>query len=166
VANFRPAFEFLLPNEGGFTIDQGGATKFGISQRGYPDMSLDEIRDLTIAEAEAIYRRDYWEPNRYGAIDSQPIASKVFDLAVNMQGPGRHKGAPANKLLQGACVLCGAKIECDGVVGADTLNAVNQANEIQLMRNLVALAVARYKQIAQVHPEYAKDLGRLDQARQ
>lgn len=142
MSEFSKAFEFLLPHEGGYTVDSGGPTKFGISQKTYPQMSTEEIRNLTIAEAEAIYRRDFWEPNRYGAIDSQPLASKIFDLAVNM-GPGT-----ANKLLQGAVKLCGVSVACDGVIGPETLQAVNDAPELMLMRNLVALAVARYRQLA------------------
>lgn len=142
MSQFKPAFEFLLPHEGGFTIDSGGPTKFGVSQKSYPSMSTEEIRNLTIAEAESIYRRDFWEPNRYGALDSQPLSSKIFDLAVNM-GPGT-----ANKLLQGAIKLCGLTVACDGVIGPQTLEAANKAPEPMLMRNLVALAVARYRQLA------------------
>lgn len=149
MANFGPAFEFLLPHEGGFVIDDGGPTKFGISQKSYPDL---DIRSLTIAEAEAIYRRDFWEPNHYGAIDDQNVASKVFDLAVNM-GP-----EAANKLLQASAKLCGYQIACDGEVGQETVAAVNHAHSPMLMRNLVALAVARYKQIVQDHEADAKYL--------
>jgi lysozyme family protein len=153
MALFRPAFEFLLPHEGGYSFDPsdaGGKTKFGISARSYPNINIEE---LTIAEAEAIYRRDFWEPNRYGAFDSQEIASKAFDLAVNM-GAGT-----ANRLLQGACILCGAHLSADGKVGPETIQAVNSAPPDKLLRNLIALAVGRYKQIAIDHPQDAKFLG-------
>jgi lysozyme family protein len=153
MADFRPAFEFLLPHEGGFTIDSGGPTKFGISQRSYPEFSLEEIRALTIQQAETIYLRDFWTPNRYGEIISQRVASKAFDLAVNM---GAHS---ANKLLQGACVLCGAtRISTDGIIGPDTLAAVNSFAERILLRNLIALAAARYKYIAEKNPNERQDL--------
>lgn len=153
MSQFGPAFEFLLPHEGGYSFDPkdvGGKTKFGISSKSYPSLN---IENLTLADAEAIYRRDFWEPNRYGAFESQEIASKTFDLAVNM-------GArTANKLLQGACILCGANLASDGNIGPETILAVNQAPPEKLIRNLIALAVGRYKQIAVDHPEDAKFLG-------
>jgi lysozyme family protein len=52
-------------------------TKFGISQRSYPDL---DIRNLTIDQAKAIYLRDFWNP--IGNADDA-IKFQVFDFAVN-----------------------------------------------------------------------------------
>jgi len=52
---FEPAFEFMLPHEGGYADDpndRGGQTKFGISKRQYPN---EDIRNFTLDEAKAIY---------------------------------------------------------------------------------------------------------------
>lgn len=38
--------------------DPGGETKFGITKRSYPHLN---IRDLTLDDARAIYRRDFWD---------------------------------------------------------------------------------------------------------
>jgi lysozyme family protein len=83
---FETAVDFVLSAEGGLVddgSDPGGITKFGISQRAYPDLN---IRDLTIDGAKAIYREDYWN---LCSCDKLPagVALVVFDAAVN-QGVG------------------------------------------------------------------------------
>lgn len=79
---FDRAFEILLGHEAGFVdnpADPGGATKYGISARAYPDL---DIRNLSVEAAKAIYRRDYW--NRVcGDILPPGLALLLFDAAVN-----------------------------------------------------------------------------------
>lgn len=60
-------------------LDPGGHTKYGISQRAYPKL---DIRNITKAQAEAIYRRDYWDAVR---ADDLPAGLDLvaFDAAVN-----------------------------------------------------------------------------------
>lgn len=38
--------------------DPGGLTKYGISQKAYPN---EDITNLTIDRAKALYKRDYWD---------------------------------------------------------------------------------------------------------
>jgi lysozyme family protein len=91
--SFDRAVVFVLEQEGGEVNDPndpGGWTKYGISQRAYPDV---DIPGLMIEEAKAIYRRDYWDklpqlPN--------PVKLLAFDFGVNA-GIGR-----AVKSLQAA----------------------------------------------------------------
>ena len=80
--NFLKAFDRLIDHEGGYVddpTDPGGETKFGISKRSYPHL---DIAALTLDDARAIYRRDFWD-----AIDgdniSGPLMFQVFDMAVN-----------------------------------------------------------------------------------
>ena len=57
---FETAVDFILSVEAGLVndpSDPGGLTKFGISQRAYPDVN---IRDLTLDGAKTLYRKDYW----------------------------------------------------------------------------------------------------------
>jgi lysozyme family protein len=59
---FDEAFDVLIGHEGGYVNhpgDPGGETKFGISKRAYPAL---DIKALTLGQAKAIYRRDYWIP--------------------------------------------------------------------------------------------------------
>jgi lysozyme family protein len=91
---FDQAFAIVVGHEGGFTDNSqdpgnwtGGAvgkgvcrgTKFGISAAAYPSIS---IADLTLADAQSIYRRDYWIPIGGDAL-APPLALLAFDAAVN-----------------------------------------------------------------------------------
>ena len=84
-------------------------SKFGISAAAYPHI---DIGALTLADAEAIYKRDYWDRVR-GDDLPPPLAVLTFDAAVN-NGLGR-----AARWLQQAV---GA--EPDGQIGPATLAAV------------------------------------------
>jgi lysozyme family protein len=78
--DFDTAFARLIGNEGGYTwnpADPGGETNWGISKRSYPDV---DIKALTIDQAKAIYKRDFWDV--LGDIDDN-LKFQVFDFAVN-----------------------------------------------------------------------------------
>ncbi len=79
---FDYAFNHLMEAEGGYVndkYDRGGRTKYGISQKSYPELN---IRKLTLKDAKAIYLRDYWKK---AGCDKLPprLALAVFDAAVN-----------------------------------------------------------------------------------
>jgi lysozyme family protein len=87
MSTFDQAFTFVVGEEGGYVAnpaDPGGATKYGISQRAYPNV---DIPNLTLDAAKAIYKRDYWDALH---LDSEPYAHALclFDCAVN-QGVSR-----------------------------------------------------------------------------
>lgn len=110
--NFDQAFERLIGHEGGYVNhphDPGGETNFGISRRSYP---TEDIANLTLERAKAIYLRDYWGPAGCDAVPD-PIKFDVFDMAVN-SGVTR-----AVKTLQEA-----AGEAVDGVLGPLTLQAI------------------------------------------
>jgi lysozyme family protein len=80
--DFDEAFTRLLGHEGGYTPgqgDPGGETKWGISQRSYPNLN---IRALTEDDAREIYRRDFWD-KIHGDELPDGIAFQLFDAAVN-----------------------------------------------------------------------------------
>nr|WP_210340258.1 glycoside hydrolase family 108 protein [Microvirga splendida] len=121
-----------MQHEGGFVHhpgDPGGATKFGITRetlsraRGYP-ASVTDVRELTRAEAVALYRRLYWDAVR---ADELPpgLDLAVFDLAVN-SGPVR-----AVRMLQTTL-----GVPADGLMGPVTLKAAGEADLPQAIRRL------------------------------
>ncbi len=125
---FDNAFRAVIGVEGGYTanpldpgnwtggkcrIGQCNGTKYGISAASYPTL---KIADLTLADAQGIYRRDYWDKT---AGDDLPpaLALLVFDAAVN-SGPDR-----AVKWLQTAL-----NVSVDGIVGPLTIAASKQSS--------------------------------------
>ena len=109
---FEIGFKEVIAAEGGYSDDpndSGGKTKFGISQKAYPDL---DIAALTLADAKAIYKRDYWDKIK-GDLLHYPLNIYVFDCAVN-QGVGT-----AIKLLQKT-----VGVPQDGILGTATLSAV------------------------------------------
>lgn len=112
--SFDRALEFALKWEGGEKItrdpiDPGGTTKYGISQRAYPNL---DIESLTNEQAHDIYYRDYWVA---GDCDKLPpvVGIAHFDACVNC---GRVQAA---KFLQRA-----VGVADDGHIGRITLQAV------------------------------------------
>ncbi len=122
--NFDQAFELLIGHEGGYVHhpkDPGGETKFGISKRAYPN---ENIADLTLERAKAIYRRDYWDRVEADSLPPE-IRFDVFDVAVN-SGVGT-----AVKMLQRA-----AFAEVDGVLGPRTRLAIRSMNPLLLFARI------------------------------
>lgn len=112
--NFDKAFETLIDHEGGYVNDSrdpGGETKYGVSKRAYPDV---DIKNLTLEQAKAIYKRDYWDRARCDDLPPQ-VAFQVFDTAVN-SGIGQ-----SIRFLQRA-----VGVADDGNVGPLTINAVKR----------------------------------------
>ncbi len=135
MANFDPAVTKTLKNEGGAKItedpnDRGGLTKFGISQRAFPDV---DIRALTEAKARGLYKSNYWDKVQGDAIANQAIAENLFDTAVNM-------GAVTTTRL----VQMALEISVDGAFGSNTLKAINSANAELFLANFTLAKVARY----------------------
>lgn len=135
---FNHAVNIVLKHEGRLSLDKydpGGATNYGISLRYLKMMGIDinldgkiditDILSLNRDKAIDIYYRNWWLPNRYNEIYELPLATKVFDLAVNM---GHWK---ANKLFQDALnrIRLSFKdiplLKIDGIIGQKTINACN-----------------------------------------
>jgi lysozyme family protein len=135
MADFDPAVTKTIRREGGDTLtddpdDPGGLTRYGISKRAHPEV---DPRNLTLESAKEIYRKEYWNPCQGNDIKSQLIAELVFDSAVNM---GVNQ---AIKLVQIA-----AGLEPDGVLDANTLQAINDADPSTFAAAYVLAKITRY----------------------
>ena len=79
---FDKVMEFVLSWEGGLVDhpeDDGQVTNYGISQAAHPDV---DVRNLTVDQAKAIYRQEYWEPIQGDSLE-YPEALALMDFAVN-----------------------------------------------------------------------------------
>ena len=128
----------IVGHEGGFSdnrldpgnwtggiIGQGAlkGTKFGISAKAYPGL---DIERLSIADAVALYQRDYVVPLRLARY-RDGVAYQLLCFGV-MAGPDR-----AIKCLQKA--IC---VAVDGVAGPLTLAALEARSEGDVIMVLVA----------------------------
>jgi lysozyme family protein len=137
MANFNKAFEKILTFEGGYVNDKsdsGGETKYGISKKAYSGI---DIKSLTLEDAKAIYKKFYWNKIKGNEINNQKIAELIFDTAVNM---GVRRAAKlAQKILN---------VKQDGIIGAITLNALNNVNEEVFIKDYKLARIAKYVEIA------------------
>jgi lysozyme family protein len=123
-ARFTRCVAEVLRHEGGFVDhprDPGGATNYGITRQTLSrwrgrEVSVDEVRALTEAEAREIYLARYWNVMRCDELPAG-LDLAVLDYGVNA-GPAR--AARALQRLVGATV--------DGVIGRETIAAVLRAD--------------------------------------
>lgn len=141
--DFNDAFAIILGEEGGYSNNRndpgnwtGGdigkgelkGTKYGIAAHVYPQL---DIANLTIEQAKAIYKRDYWDKVQGDELP-WPLSLYVFDAAVN-QGP-----VTAIMMLQDAL-----GVQSDGAIGPITLAAAKMATT-RRMAKFMALRARRY----------------------
>lgn len=83
--NFRTkAIPFTLRWEAGFTVDSGGATYKGISEKQFPELRERIMaQTLTDDEVAQIYMTKYWIPAGCDRLPF-PLDCIVFDCAVNL----------------------------------------------------------------------------------
>lgn len=143
--NFARAFAIVVGIEAGYSTDPNdpgnwtghakgagvlAGTKYGISAAAYPAL---DIEGLTLDDAEAIYRRDYWTAVQADALP-WPLALLVFDCAVN-------QGVPTARVtLQQAL-----GVAADGKLGPVTLTAAAHSTPWHAA-HFMALRVRRYMQ--------------------
>ena len=131
--NLPACLAVTLTHEGGWSDhpkDPGGATMKGVTlavfRRWYPGATKADLRAISDADVEKIYRVGYWNPAR-GEDLPAGVDLAVFDFGVN-SGVSR-----ASKYLQAL-----VDTKQDGVVGPATLAAVSIHRAPDLVRRLCA----------------------------
>lgn len=140
---FAQAVDWVIDvAEGGSKLvtDYGGLTKYGISQKGNPDI---DVENLTREQAEDIYLQRYWMPLKPNLLPPT-VVFVLFDAAVNM-------GVRTSVLLlQGVL-----KIKTDGVVGLETVEAINKFHPVrELVARLVGARLRWYEGLVRSYPKY------------
>jgi lysozyme family protein len=163
MADFQPAFEFVLQHEdptrsGKVTVDAGGRTRFGIAAKFHPDLPeefFDGPAEDALAEAEKIEEREYWERMRLAEIGNQDVANKLFDMGVNM---GVRQAAIYAQRAANAVLDRDRRLVEDGVIGARTLAAISTVKPIEFYQLLCELSAGHYRHVAAVNPAQAVNL--------
>jgi len=143
----------ILTREDGFVnhpADRGGPTNFGVTQatlaawRGR-EVSIEDVKSLTIEEAREIYRTKYYLGPK---IDKLPnlIQPLMFDMSIN-HGPGT-----AIILFQRVMNEHGIPCDVDGGVGDETIGCADKAVQqfgTALINFLVDKRIQFYHQIVE-----------------
>lgn len=159
---FDACLAFTLQQEGGYSDDPndpGGATNYGITlatlqtYTGNQALTADDIRNISMATVQAIYRADYWNRLQCDALPAG-VDLMVFDSGVNI-GTGR-----AARVLQEAAGLTGTDV--DGAIGPHTLSVVGGVAASTMIANLAGQQRAYYQALANF-PIYGRGwLARVD----
>jgi lysozyme family protein len=151
LSNWKLAFEQMLKSEGGFTDDERdkgnklpdgrkGSTMLGVTQYNWEahvghQVTHDDMRKLTAADVEPLYKQKYWDIVRADELPSG-IDYLVFDMGVNA-GPNC-----SVILLQKA-----VGVTPDGGFGPMTMAAVQAIDPVTLIERFSAEKVVFYRSL-------------------
>ena len=159
MADFNAAIKVILAHEGGLSDhpnDHGGVTNFGLTipflngaadpQKyvGHPlPWTREDILHMTVGLASQIYLDCIFVKHGYDKINDTLVATKVFDMAVNM---GEVQG---EKLAQRACNDCGVQpqLYVDGNLGPKSFAAINSFDRDTILKAMVERQRAFYQAI-------------------
>lgn len=121
-----------------------GCTNFGIAANTYPYV---DIKHLTIKQAAAFYKRDFWNPLHLSELESQGIATELLDTAVNCG-----VGTSANNVLKLINYLAPAHYKLNGRVNSEQIEWLNKytrkkVNRTKVWKILNVFQAERYMQI-------------------
>lgn len=148
MADFEKFAPLLLDSEGGFVDDpddRGGATNRGITletfegwcrKHGYPRPTADRLKAMSVETWARITKELFWDKVGGDDIISQRVANLICDWAFN-SGVG---------IITRVQVLVGVK--ADGIVGRETLRAINAEDPKRLASDIKKLREAFYHTIA------------------
>ena len=149
-ADFEKAIEYVTQNEGGFVDnpnDPGLATKYGISlhmlsisRKGA--VTINDVLNLSLDEAKQIYKNYFWNPMQLDLF-SHPIATALFDMAVNM---GQKRCVELAQLAMGYA-------SADGILGPQTVSKLVVASPEEFLYNFIVEIKKHYVDIVKAKPE-------------
>jgi len=166
--NFEAAMKIVFANEGGIADDpddHGGFTNMGLTLGFLNHMAdpmkyvghalpwtREDLQHMPRNMAYQIYKDCIWDRNSYGQIKDTLVATKVFDMAVNM---GEVQG---EKLTQRAVndLKYEPPLYCDGNLGPKSFEAINSLHRDLLLNAMRNQAVAFYEGIIQRDPTQEK----------
>jgi len=146
MADFKPAFERMLRDEGGFVLhnvpgDRGGQTYAGIARNMHPKWpgwtAIDSGGTPSSQLVFDFYRINFWDDIKGDQITNNTVASDIFNFYVNT-------GRPAKVLAQ---VVVGATP--DGDFGSRTVAAINSYDPEKFIMAYALAKITRYRDIVQ-----------------
>jgi lysozyme family protein len=135
MADFKKVWKWIVNWESttyaNHPLDKGGPTKFGITLETFKTFGRDlngdgvinakDVAQMTIADAEQIAKKEFWDFFAGDEINNQSLAQIIMDF-------GWASGiVTAAKIVQGIL-----KVNRDGVFGPKTIAAINKADAATL----------------------------------
>ena len=157
MADFFAAYNWMMNNEDRSRAcaivpdaPPGAHAISGINSAAYPSeyASIAAMPQNKRQSAVQSFYQDHFWNQWYARLNSDEVAKRVFDAAVNM-GPGT-----AVKLLQQA-----AGSSVDGAWGPITVGAANAVDSTTLVTSFQKVRLAHYQGIVQSNPTLASYLG-------
>ena len=143
IDNFNKSFALVLKSEGGYVNnpkDPGGETMMGVTKAAWSTwlkrtIMPGEMAKLTVADITPFYKALYWDKAYCNQLPAG-VDYMAFDAAVNM-GVGQ-----SIRLLQRSlgCVA-------DGVIGPNTMKAINDADTKTLIDKFSAQKEMFYRSL-------------------
>ena len=164
MADFTRAFQLVIANEGGYgndPDDPGGETYKGVArnifskwdgwttidilkrQSDFP-ANLDKDADLQQAVSD-FYQVNFWDRINGDQITNQDVANSIFDFGVNA---GIATSSSLAQMVVGAAT--------DGVIGPDSISAINGFNPEHFLAAFTVAKIARYINIVKKRPTSRK----------
>lgn len=144
---FQAAWKFTVGAEGYGEVsnDQGGLTKYGISQKAFPDV---DIANLTQEKAEELALEKYWNPSHCQYMILRPkLAIAHFDFSYN-------SGYTTALLTLQRCL---GGIEVDAKWGPITEKAFLVADPVSLLASYIQKRREFLIHLADMYPEDSVD---------
>lgn len=138
----------VINMEGGFVdhpYDKGGQTKYGISQRSYPNI---DIKNLTQDQAKNIYFKDFWD-KYHCMLVPEKFRHLYFDMLVN-HGP-RNATLILQRALAGSAHSKYKYLAIDGHFGTVTKEALASSFRLTLL-DLVSERLLFYARLIRRKP--------------
>ena len=146
MANFEPAFEKMIHDEGGFQLtnipgDRGGQTYAGIARNANPDWAgwqFIDRKDFGSATplVREFYKVNFWDRIRGDDLTVQTIAETIFNFGVNT---GVSVAVKLAQLIVGTAP--------DGAVGPKTIERLNICTADKFLPAYALAKISRYAQI-------------------
>ncbi len=161
MASFDLFLPILLRFEGGYVddpTDPGGETNKGVTMGVFQrcshellgiDPTSANLKALTDAQAGVIYKALYWNKVQGDNYASQDLANIVCDFYVNA-------GTHATMLLQQVMNGMGAHVVVDGSLGAASMQALAQLDQVEVYRRYKAGRIAYYQELGKRFPQFVK----------
>lgn len=141
--NFSTISPIILRHEGGYAnraSDKGGPTNHGIAWNTWKKYSkedlgveptLENLKKITPEQAEIIYKKRYWDPSGFNDIKDPKLALMSYDWSITSGGAGKQ----IQKLLNSQY---GKNLSVDGVIGPDTISAMNSVEDSGKLTDSIA----------------------------